>query len=325
LVLSLAVSLFAAGAVAVAQATVRSNANAVPDAVAVAVQPNVPMDPVKSATELELLVRRHVVMSETGLDELSGSALPKLVIWPESPMNFAYATDESFRNFLQTFAREHKTAVLFNSQEPAPADGTYNAALMVNSDGRLVAQYDKIRLLPFGEYVPLPHWIPGAALIGGIAGDFTAGDAFTLMPVGAQQAGVFICIEAAYPDIARRFTAEGAGLLINISNDGYLGPTAVMRQHLANAVFRAVENGRPLLRVTNSGITAFVESHGDVQDETPGFQEAIRTWPIPHSDKQVTFYTRHGDLLAQICGVLSLLMVAAALWRGPQSKVAHTR
>ena len=118
-----------------------------------------------------------------------------------------------------------------------------------------MAQYDKIRLLPFGEYVPLPQWLPGAGLIRGIVGDFTPGANYRLMPVGNVRAGVFICIESAYPSIARQFTSEGADVLINISNDGYLGPTAVMRQHLANAVFRAVENDRPLLRVTNTGIT----------------------------------------------------------------------
>src|SRR5439155_1556624 len=108
----------------------------------------------------------------------------------------------------------------------------------------LVAQYDKIRLRPFGEYVPLPTWVPGAGLIRGIVGDFTPGTNYRLMPIGDVRAGVFICIESAYPLIARRLTVEGADVLINISNDGYLGPTAVMRQHLANAVFRADEDLR---------------------------------------------------------------------------------
>ena len=92
--------------------------------------------------------------------------------------------------------------------------------------------------MPFGEYVPLPQWLPGASLISGIVGEFTPGNKYTLMPIGDHRVGVFICIEAAYPWIARRLVNEGADGLINISNDGYLGPTAVMRQHLANAIFR---------------------------------------------------------------------------------------
>ncbi len=82
------------------------------------------------------------------------------------------------------------------------------------------------------------------------------------------------------PMIARAFTNAGADVLINISNDGYLGPTAVMRQHLANAVFRAVENDRDLVRVTNSGISAYIDSNGHVHDATPSFQEAVRTWTV---------------------------------------------
>ncbi len=118
-------------------------------------------------------------------------------------MNFAYGTDQQLRELLVNFATKNKTAVLFNSQEPAPNDGIYNSAVFVNQQGRLIAQYDKIRLMPFGEYVPLPRWMPGANLITAIVGDFTPGTSFTLMPVGHARAGVFICIESAYPFIAR--------------------------------------------------------------------------------------------------------------------------
>jgi apolipoprotein N-acyltransferase len=129
------------------------------------------------------------------------------------------------------------------------------------------------------------------------------------MPVGKVQAGVFICIESAYPWIARTFTAAGADVLINISNDGYLGPTAVMRQHLANTIFRAVENQRPLLRVTNTGISGYVAPEGEVRDATPAFQQAVRTWTVVPSEKAQTFYTRYGDLFAGICTALSLCLL----------------
>ncbi|MEO7971433.1 MAG: apolipoprotein N-acyltransferase, partial [bacterium] len=179
----------------------------------------------------------------------------------------------------------------------------------INEQGKLVAQYDKIRLLPFGEYVPLPDWVPGAGLIRAIVGDFTAGTNYRLMPVGNLRAGVFICIESAYPSIARRFTNEGADVLINISNDGYLGPTAVMRQHLANAVFRATENGRPLLSVTNTGITAFVEPNGETKDATSGFKPEVRIWSVSPPSGGRTFYTKHGDVFVISCAVLSLLIL----------------
>jgi apolipoprotein N-acyltransferase len=223
-------------------------------------------------------------------------------------MNFAYGTDNQLRERLATFAKANHTSVLLNSQELAPNDGIYNSALLINEEGKLVVQYDKIRLLPFGEYVPLPRWLPGSGLITSIVGDFTPGTNYPIMQVGNQRAGVFICIESAYPSIARTFTGEGADVLINISNDGYLGPTAVMRQHLANAVFRAVENQRPVLRVTNTGITAFITRTGQLIDATEGFKPEVRIWTVGQTEPRTTFYTRHGDLFAIAWALFSLLI-----------------
>ena len=279
----------------------------------VALQPNVPMTPVKSAEETQQLLERHLSMSTEALKMFPHDNVPRLVVWPESPMNFTYASDKTFQDLVAKFTRDNHTSLLFNSLERAQGDGAYNSALLVNEDGQLISQYDKIRLLPFGEYVPLPHWLPGASLITAIVGDFTPGDKYTLMPLGNHRAGVFICIESAYPSIARNFTSEGADFLINISNDGYLGPTAVMRQHLANAIFRAVENGRPILRVTNSGITASIRSDGSVNDETSGFQSDVRNWRLGlwNSD---TFYTKHGDLFAQVCTAITAIVFLIALF-----------
>jgi len=278
------------------------------EAVVIAIQPNVPMDLVKSNDDMKLLTARHFEMTEEALKQIPNRTKPRLVIWPESPMNFGYGGDAQLRSTLASFAQQHQVSILLNSQETAPNDGIYNSAVLINEQGKLVAQYDKIRLLPFGEYVPLPDWVPGAGLIRAIVGDFTAGTNYRLMPVGNLQAGVFICIESAYPSIARRFTNEGADVLINISNDGYLGPTAVMRQHLANAVFRAVENGRPVLSVTNTGITAFVEPNGETRDATSGFTPEIRIWSVSPPPGGRTFYTKHGDVFVISCAVLSLLI-----------------
>ncbi|MGZ8847636.1 MAG: nitrilase-related carbon-nitrogen hydrolase, partial [Pyrinomonadaceae bacterium] len=128
-------------------------------------------------------------------------------------------------------------------------------------------------------------------------------------------AGVFICIEAAHPAIARTFTNQGANVLINISNDGYLGATPVMRQHLSNAIFRAVENDRRLVRVTNTGITAYIGSDGSVSDQTAGFQPEVRTWTISESGEGTTFYTRHGDVFVYASALISLGIVSASFVR----------
>lgn len=312
--------------------------NRPPDAVVIGIQPNVPINFARTPEEAAALAAQHLEMSHgalmvaskylpgwhAGIDVRDDAqiqernramlAVPRVVVWPESPMNFAYAEDEEFQQFVGEFARRERTSVIFNSLEPAPAGGAYNSAMLVNEAGRLVAQYDKIRLLPFGEYVPLPRWFPPAWLVSGIVGDFTPGANYTLLPVGETRVGVFICFESAFPSIARTFTDAGADVLINISNDGYLGQTPVLRQHLANAVLRAVENRRTVLRVTNTGISARITPRGEVSDATGSFQPATRTWTITRATGGKTFYTRHGDLFVALCAAFSILLFAGSQW-----------
>jgi apolipoprotein N-acyltransferase len=278
------------------------------------------MEPVSSVKEMEALVERHVLMSESALSrwerdhtDSASRAVPRIIIWPESPMYFTYARDAQFRELLASFTARNRVSVLFNSQEPAPAGGVYNSAVLVNEEGRLVAQYDKIRLLPFGEYVPLPRWLPGASLIPVMVGDFTPGAEYPLMNLGGARAGVFICFESAFPSIAREFSAKGADVLVNITNDGYLGPTPVMRQHLANAVFRAVENSRPVLRVTNTGITAYITERGEVVGASRSFEQDTRTWTIKRASAEKTFYTKRGDVFVAACAIISLLLFATTI------------
>ncbi|HEU4714378.1 MAG TPA: apolipoprotein N-acyltransferase [Pyrinomonadaceae bacterium] len=273
----------------------------------VAVQPNVPMTIVKPADEMKQLLERHLSLSTNALKQCGGANERNLVIWPESPMNFTYRNDRSFQELVTRFSLENNTSLLFNSLEPVSGGGSYNSAVLINGNAP-IAQYDKIRLMPFGEYVPLPQWLPGASLITGIVGEFTPGDKYTLMGVGNYRAGVFICIESAYPWIARRMTHDGADLLINISNDGYLGPTAVMRQHLANAVFRAVENGRSVLRVTNSGISAEIASDGRIKDQTGAFAPDVRVWKF-YPSGGTTAYTQYGDWFVQLCAAITLILL----------------
>ena len=146
----------------------------------IAVQPNVPMTAVKSVSETNELLERHFSLSTRALQSLGDKPGPRLVIWPESPMNFSYSSDKALQERLANFTKQNHTSLLLNSLEPAPNDGAYNSALLINEEGRLISQYDKIRLMPFGEYVPLPQWLPGASLISGIVGEFTPGDRYTL-------------------------------------------------------------------------------------------------------------------------------------------------
>ncbi|MET0649971.1 MAG: apolipoprotein N-acyltransferase [Pyrinomonadaceae bacterium] len=291
-------------------------------AVVVAVQPNVIPDFSRSESEYETLRRRHFDLSDAGLrmrGALDDDSPRVVVLWPESPMNFTLERDRRFREELAQYVGSRRVSLLFNSLEPAAGGGGYNAAVLVNEKGLLAAQYDKIRLMPFGEYVPLPRWLPGVGMLGGVVGDFTPGERYTLIPLGADgqgpNAGTFICLESAYPDITRRLTQEGADVLIEMTNDAYQGDTAILRQHLSNAVFRAVETGRPLLRVTNTGISARVTERGEVSDETGRFVEAVRVWPVARSGGGKTFYVRFGDAFAAACSLIGLSALALTLKR----------
>ncbi|MBD0373025.1 MAG: apolipoprotein N-acyltransferase [Pyrinomonadaceae bacterium] len=345
--LSLLIAAFVGGVMLASNQYTKAFASTVsrPDAVAIAVQPNVPMEPVEDLAETEALVERHRSLSKEALGVwerqgrlsngdvvkiegdrsqdgalASRQAIPRLVIWPESPMNFTYANDTALREWIARFATENRVAVILNSLEPAPAGGAYNSALMINEEGRKVSQYDKIRLLPFGEYVPLPRWLPGVNLVPVMVGDFTPGADYPLMQAGGgTRVGVFICFESAFPSISREFAGRGADVLINISNDGYLGPTPVMRQHLANTVFRAVENGRAVVRVTNTGISAYITPRGQVIGATEGFKPNARVWPLNRANVGKTFYTRYGDLFVSLCALLSLLMLATTIRKSRES------
>lgn len=350
-----AVSLAAAAcaALAVAGFALRTPPDeATPAAVVVAVQPNVTPDFKRPAAEYYALKEQHFALSAEALRALDEgdaggdagrsaagesanavsrhelSKLPRVVVWPESPMNFSFANDASFREEVAAFNREHRTSLIFNSQEPVPDGGDYNAAVLVNEEGGLAVQYDKIRLLPFGEYVPLPSWVPGASYVRGVVGDFTPGARYTLMPLGGDggpRAGVFICVESAYPDITRQFARGGADVLIEITNDAYQGDTAVLRQHLANAVFRAVETGRPVLRVTNTGITSRVTARGRVLDAAEKFRPAVRVWTASRAEAGQTFYVRHGDLFVILCAAASALALLLGLGRTRRPPPARAR
>ncbi|HKX83705.1 MAG TPA: apolipoprotein N-acyltransferase, partial [Pyrinomonadaceae bacterium] len=222
----------------------------------VAIQPNVPMSGL-TYEKWKTLRQKHVQLAESAINDQRSTIndQPTTVIFPESPMNFAYDEDAEFRSFLSAFAAKNNVNVLFNSAEPNQKDGKYfNSAVLVDTHGQELAQYDKIYLLPFGESVPRPL----QSIVPAFVGSFSYGTEYDLLPLGDAKAGVMICFESHFGELSREYVRNGADVLIEMTNDGYLGPTPVLRQHLANAVFRAVETNRPVLRVTNVGITAFI-------------------------------------------------------------------
>lgn len=277
----------------------------------IAVQPNVPMAGL-DFDKWRSLRQRQADLAEMALKKRSDPTEPAIVVLPESPMNYQYDSDPEFKAWIDDFAKRNRTAVLFNSAEPDPnrEAGFFNSAVMVDKNGKKAAQYNKIHLLPFGEFVPLPEFAQD--LIPPMVGRFTAGNEYDLFKVDGQSAGVMICFESHFPSLSAEYARRGAGFLIEMTNDGYLGYTPVLRQHLANAVFRAVETGLPVYRVTNVGITAEIDGYGDISDEQPPYEEAVRTWKIEVPESRKTLYVMAGDWFA----VLSCLIAAAALFIG---------
>ncbi len=289
--------------------------------VVIALQPNVPMSGL-DYEKWQALRQRHVKLAEDALEKLgkqrtTNNEQRTIVIFPESPMNFSYADDAEFRAFLKNFAMKNNVSVLFNSAEPvAGARQYYNSAVMVNSKGEKIAKYDKMHLVPFGEYVPLAEVL--GQILPPLVGNFAFGEKYELMPFGDAKGGIVICFESAFASLSRQFALNGADVLVEITNDGYLGDTPVLRQHLANAVFRAVETNRPLLRVTNVGITAHINERGEISGEAKPYTEDTRVWTISKSDGGQTFYVKYGDWFAWLCSVLSLgLLLLSFKGRNP--------
>jgi apolipoprotein N-acyltransferase len=276
----------------------------------IAIQPNVPMSGLKYEDRMRLRAR-HVELTESALQKIEGQKGQEkgktIVIFPESPMNFEYDRNREFQQFLREFTAKNNVSVLFNAAEPAIGSGLYNSAVLVDEKGTKTAQYDKIHLVPFGEYAPVPQ--PLASFVPTMVGSFEFGKSYNLIPFGDAQAGIMICFESHFPTLTREFALQGADVLVELTNDGYLGETPVLRQHLANAVFRAVETNRPVLRVTNVGITAFIDENGRIYDETKPYVEDVRVWTVKKSAAPQTFYVKYGDWFAWLCSIASAVLL----------------
>lgn len=282
----------------------------------VTVQPNVPMDGL-DAEEYRALLAKHFRLAGEEIAKIdNGDDI--LVVFPESPMLFRYGTDEALRAFFARYTLTNGVSLMFNSTEWAEGStGVTNSALVVAPTGKQTARYDKYHLLPFGEFSPLPG--PLGEYMPSFVGSFTAGTSVDPVEVGGMRAGVMICFETHFGSLSRTYAEKDADFLIEMTNDGYLGNTPVLRQHLANSVLRAVETGLPLVRSTNVGITALIEPDGDVLDEAPVYADASRQWQIVSSDRTPTPYTRYGYSFIWLCSSIGLALSFVSLRKGRTS------
>ncbi|MGA7869298.1 MAG: apolipoprotein N-acyltransferase, partial [Candidatus Binatus sp.] len=254
-----------------------------------------------------------------------------LVVWPEAAAAFlfqpddqypaALATDAAYRAALLTLAHNIGEPLLFGAPALGREDGLlgfYNRAYLVSAEGEVEAHYDKIELVPFGEYVParsiLGYFVN--RIVQGF-GDMIPGKEQTLFNVKGAKLGILICYESIFPDLTRREVNEGADVLVNITNDAWYGESSAPYQVLAMAAMRSVETKVPMVRVANTGISTLIQPSGQITHRTPLFKRD--TVLVDVSWRPVrTLYTIVGDLFAEICFALTAIGLILA-WQWPRS------
>jgi len=231
-----------------------------------------------------------------------------LVVWPESAVPFFFQDQPRQAARIRTLARELNTYILFGSPAHELRDNVrtfLNSAFVVASSGETIARGDKLHLVPFGEYVPFKRLLPFVdKLVVGI-GDFSPGACIVPLDVGRTRAGILVCYEGIFPELAREYVRNGARILVNITNDAWYGRSSAPFQHFSIAVFRAVETRTPLLRAANTGITAVIDQNGHIRTMSNLFQEDFRTSEIkPGSGNSL--YLKIGDSPARLCVILTI-------------------
>ena len=241
-----------------------------------------------------------------------------LVVWPEIPAPMYYYESARFREEIGDLTRKSQAWLLFNVVPHDAGGAPLNSALLVSPAGEPAGRYDKMNLVPFGEFVPWPF----KALVEKVsseAGDFAAGRTQSTLPMGDRRIGAFVCYESVFPDFVRRFAAGGAELFVNISNDGWYGRSAARYQHLKIVRMRAAENRRWILRATNDGVTAVIDPAGRARvllpSYTVGAAETGYSWI-----RSTTFYSRHGDWFVWLAAVVA----AFTLWRAHPWRITKT-
>jgi apolipoprotein N-acyltransferase len=250
-----------------------------------------------------------------------------LVVWPEAATPFFFDVETDYREELLRFVRERGVPLLFGSPAvDSRTDGgqhLLNSAYLVSGSGMVLDRYDKVRLVPFGEYVPLkPVLFFLNKLVVGL-GDFVPGSGPLVMSGPSGHLGLVICFEVIFPDLVRQFVDRGADYMVTITNDAWFGRTSAPYQHFAMVVFRAIENRVPFARAANTGISGFIDAEGHILRTTELFVEAALSGEVRIGGPR-TIYTAYGDLFTLGCAILTLF-VAARMWRQGAFKGDYAR
>ncbi len=241
---------------------------------------------------------------------------PELIVWPETALPFYFMHDEALTRRVLDLIRACNVYFVVGSPSFSACGQKmcyYNSAYMLDPSGNVLGKYDKVHLVPYGEYVPLKRFFPFLGKLVEAVGDFRPGKEGQVLSLNGEKVGILICFEIIFPELSRLMVKNGAQLLVNITNDAWFGTSSAPYQHLSMGVLRAVENHRAVARAANTGISAFVDPVGRILDKTPLFEEAVRIRSLPVMDQE-TFYTHYGDLFAIGCVLISMVACIKSVW-----------
>jgi len=243
---------------------------------------------------------------------------PDLIIWPETATPFFFQEAKEYQPIVLEIPEKTNAFLLFGTPFYKIEKGKvnyYNSAFLVSPSKELIGKYDKIHLVPFGEYIPLRKLLFFIeSSIGGGIGNFKPGKGIVHLLLPQGKFGVLICFEIIFPDLCRRFVRDGADFLVTITNDAWFGRTSAPYQHLSIATFRAIENRVFIARAANTGVSAFIDPKGKIVKKGDIFTEEAMNGII-RIMKGKTFYTLYGDVFAWICSGFSMILLGYALLR----------
>ena len=242
---------------------------------------------------------------------------PDVIIWPETAVPFFFQNNSELSSKLFSLSKESGAILIFGSPAYKQIGGAikyYNRAYLLTPKGHPPQFYDKVHLVPFGEYVPLRKILFFVNHLVQAAGNFEKGDKIAPLNHSNLSFGTLICFEAIFPEIARTHVRESSNILINLTNDAWFGMTSAPYQHLSMAVFRTVENRMPLIRAANTGFSAYIAPQGEIVALSTLFSQDCLKVSVDLAKHPLTFYARFGDLLAISLLVISFIKVLSYFW-----------
>jgi len=241
---------------------------------------------------------------------------PSLIIWPETATPFFFQSEERYQSLVMEVAEKAGTYLLFGSPSYRWTEGKvkyHNSAYLLSPQKEAMGRYDKIHLVPFGEYAPFSDILSFLGSLSAV-GNLSPGKLVQNLRLPLGDFGVLICFEIIFPNLCRKFVKEGADFLVTITNDAWFGRTSAPHQHLSMVTFRAIENRVSIARAANTGISAFIDAKGEIRKRSGLFTRETLIGQIgPRIEK--TFYTRYGDVFALASSGLALLFIPLAYFK----------